>query len=403
MDARHPLDRRVLALNAGSSSIKFALFVADDPPRRLLAGKLDRIGLSGSTWSSTTQDGRTERLTIAATTWAEAVRALMDRLARLVGDGSVDGIGHRIVHGGPRYAAPERITEAVLAELRRLVPLDPEHLPGEIAVIEAFSCVHPAIPQIACFDTAFHAKLPRVAQILPVPRRLEKLGVRRYGFHGLSYAYLLEELERTAGRAAARGRVILAHLGNGASMAAVHNGQSMDTTMALTPTAGLPMSTRAGDLDPALGSFLSRTEGTTPEQFFDLVNRQSGLLGISETSSDVRDLLATEAKDHRAAEAIDVFCYQAAKWIGAYTAALGGLDTLVFSGGIGENAAEIRARVCARLPCLGIHLDPARNDNHAAIISTDTSPVTVRVIRTDEEVMIAKHVVHALTSLNKPV
>ncbi len=223
-------------------------------------------------------------------------------------------------------------------------------------------------------------------------RRLEALGVRRYGFHGLSYAYLIEELRRLAGDAAARGRVILAHLGNGASMTAVRDGKSIDTTMGLTPTAGLPMSTRSGDLDPGLGWFLALAEGTTPEQFFDLVNHRSGLLGISETSSDVRDLLASAPGDHRAAEAIDLFCYQISKWVGAYTVALGGLDTLVFSGGIGENSAEIRSRVGTHVACLGIQIDEARNAATADVISSDASPVTVRVIRADEEIMIAKYV-----------
>jgi len=244
--------------------------------------------------------------------------------------------------------------------------------------------------------SGFHASLPRVAQLLPIPRRFAAQGVRRYGFHGLSYAYLMEELARIAGTEAARGRIILAHLGNGASMAAVRAGQSIDTSMAFTPTAGLPMSTRSGDLDPGLVWYLARTENMTAEQFHEMVNRKSGLLGVSETSSDVRDLLARRETDPRAAEAVSLFCYQAKKWIGAFAAALGGLDTVVFSAGIGENAPAIRGEICSGLEFLGIIVDPARNAANAPIISAEGSRVVVRVIRTDEEVMIARSVLAIL-------
>ncbi len=324
----------------------------------------------------------------------------MSRTAKLLDGLQVEAVGHRVVHGGPHYATPQRVTPKLMVELRRLETFDPEHLPAEIALIDSFTSFYPSIPQVACFDTAFHSHMPRVAQLLSVPRRLEAAGVRRYGFHGLSYSYLMEELGRLVGPEVAGGRVILAHLGNGASMAAVHLGQSIDTTMGLTPTAGLPMSTRSGDLDPGLGWFLARTQGTTPEQFFEMVNRESGLLGISETSADMRDLLAKEANDPRAAEAVEFFCYQARKWIGAYTAALGGLDALVFSGGIGENAAEVRARICRDLSYLGIRIDPIRNATDGRVISSDTGPVSVFVIPTDEEVMIAKFTARALADSN---
>ena len=263
-------------------------------------------------------------------------------------------------------------------------------MPGEIELIEAFRNRDPDLPQVVCFDTAFHHDMPRVAQIVPIPRRFEAAGVRRYGFHGLSYAYLMEELARVAGPEEARGRVILAHLGAGASLAAVRDGHSIDTSMGFTPASGLVMGTRTGDLDPGLVRFLSRTEGMTADQFDSLVNHKSGLLGVSETSSDVRDLLARHNADVRAAEAIELFCYQAKKWIGAFAAALGGLDTLVFSGGIGENCAEIRRRICEGLAFLGIALDEGRNASSALLISTDQGPVKVRVIRTDEELIIAK-------------
>ena len=275
--------------------------------------------------------------------------------------------------------------------MRRISPYDPDHLPGEIELIEAFRKRDPDLPQVACFDTAFHHDMPRVAQIVPIPRRYEAAGVRRYGFHGLSYAYLMEELARVAGPEEARGRVILAHLGNGASLAAVRGGQTIDTSMGFTPASGLVMGTRTGDLDPGLVRFLSRTEGMTADQFDSLVNHESGLLGVSETSSDMRDLLARQDADVRAAEAVALFCYQAKKWIGAFAAALGGLDTLVFAGGIGENAPVIRRRICdgTGLPRHRAGRRPQRV-RAPALISTDDGRVKVRVIRTDEELMIAK-------------
>jgi acetate kinase len=250
---------------------------------------------------------------------------------------------------------------------------------------------------VACFDTAFHHDLPRVAQLLPIPRRYEAQGVRRYGFHGLSYAFLMEELARLAGPEAAQGQIILAHLGNGASLAAVRDGKSIDTSMSFTPTAGVPMSSRSGDLDPGLIWYLARTENMSAKQFNEMVNSQSGLLGMSETCSDMRNLLDREARDVRAAEAVALFCYQIKKWIGSFAAALGGLDTLVFAGGIGENAPLVRARICDGLGFLGIELDPQRNAQHAALISPDSGRVRVRVIHTDEALMIARSVARVLT------
>ena len=227
---------------------------------------------------------------------------------------------------------------------------------------------------------------------MPIPRRFDAAGIERYGFHGLSYAYLMEELARVAGAAAARGRVILAHLGNGASLAAVRDGASIDTSMGFTPAAGLPMGTRTGDLDPGVAWYMMRSENLTPEQFNHVVNHESGLLGVSETSSDMRDLTERQAGDVRAAEAVDLFCYQTRKWIGAFAAALGGLETLVFAGGIGENAGDVRARICTGLEFLGIQLEPAANAASSPVISTASSRTTVRVIRTDEELMIARAV-----------
>lgn len=391
----------ILTINGGSSSIKFALFDADNPPRRILGGGIERIGLPGSALrvkGSKPEDNFSRSLEVRDHTAALGV--LMDWFKERNDCNSFAAVGHRVVHGGPKYSTPQRITAEVVAELRRLSPFDPEHMPGEIELIEAFQRRFPELVQVACFDTAFHHDLPRVSQLLPIPRRYEAQGLRRYGFHGLSYSFLMEELAHLAGPEAAHGRVILAHLGNGASLAAVRDGRSVDTSMSFTPTAGVPMSTRSGDLDPGLVWYLARTENMSAKQFNEMVNRQSGLLGISETASDMRDLLKCETQDVRAAEAVEFFCYQVKKWIGAFAAALGGVDTLVFAGGIGENAPVVRARICAGLEFLGIKLDDNRNSANEAVISTG-GRVAVHVMRTDEEVMIAKAVRH-LVDIRSP-
>jgi acetate kinase len=363
-------------------------------PRWRLAGKIDRIGLRGTNLIVHDPAGTPPvARRLAAADHRTAVALLLDWLETQPVFASVTAAGHRVVHG-MAHSQPERVTPKLLAELHRITPYAPEHLPREIALIRAFSRRHPQLPQVACFDTAFHRTLPRVATLLPIPRRYARKGVARYGFHGLSYAYLMEELGHLD-PAATAGRVILAHLGNGASLAAVRDGKSIDTSMGFTPTAGLMMSTRTGDLDPGLAYYLARTAGMTPAQFQHLVNHESGLLGISGTSSDLRDLLAREATDVRAADAVALFCYQAKKWIGTFAAALGGLDTLVFTAGIGENAPLIRKRICDGLGFLGIELDPTRNAKNAPLISRDTGRVTVRVIRTDEELMIARSVLRS--------
>ena len=388
---------RVLTVNGGSSSIKFALFEVGDSLRRILQGGIERIGLPEAALrvqGVKPEDNFSRPLT--APDHTVAVGLLMDWIAERRGRDGLSAVGHRVVHGGPKYSQPQRITTAMVEELHLLSPFDPDHLPEEILLTEAFHRRFPDLPQVACFDTAFHHDLPRVARLLPIPRRYEAQGVRRYGFHGLSYAFLMEELARLAGTEAARGRVILAHLGNGASLAAVHDGKSVDTSMSFTPTAGVPMSTRTGDLDPGLVWYLARTEQMSAKQFNEMVNFQSGLLGVSETSSDMQELLERETRDVRAAEAVALFCYQVKKWIGAFAAALGGLDTLVFAGGIGENAPIVRARICAGLEFLGIALDASRNETTAGTIAADASRVAVRVIHTDEELMIAKIVCRVL-------
>jgi acetate kinase len=392
-----PTIRRVLTINGGSSSIKFALFGASNPPQRLLEGGIERIGQPEATLRVKDLNGAGDlsRL-VAAPDHTAAVGALMDWIVERSGQEALTGIGHRVVHGGPTYSQPQRITPEMIEKLRRLSPFDPEHLPEEIMLIEAVRLRFPDLPQVACFDTAFHHDLPRVAQLLPIPRRYEAQGVRRYGFHGLSYEFLMGELAHLAGPGVARGRVVLAHLGNGASLAAVHDGKPMDTSMGFTPVAGVPMSTRSGDLDPGLFWYLARAEGFDAKQFNEMVNFHSGLLGVSETSSDMRDLLDSEAHDVRAAEAVALFCYQIKKCIGAFAAALGGLDTLVFAGGVGENAPKVRARICEGLRFLGIEIDDDRNAADGDVISLPGGRVTVRVIRTDEELVIARSVYEIL-------
>ena len=392
-------DARILTINGGSSSIKFALYQVGEPLKRGLEGKVDRIGLSGT--NLTFHDPakkQPESCKLAAADHKSAANSLIDWLEKQNGFESVRAVGHRVVHG-MQHTAPEVVTQELLEELHRISPNDPDHLPREIELIETFRQRHPKLPQVACFDTAFHQTMPRVAKLLPIPRRFDAKGIQRYGFHGLSYAYLMEELTRLGDPAAKTGRVILAHLGNGASMAAVRDGKSMDTSMCFTPTAGLVMSTRSGDLDPGLAPYLARTEQMTNKQFYEMVNHKSGLLGVSETSSDMRDLLDQEKQDVRAAEAVALFCYQAKKWIGAYAAALGGLHTLVFAGGIGENAPVVRARICEGLSFLGVELDEARNAQNSGVISKDASGTMVRVIRTDEEIMIARSVLRSYTAI----
>ena len=390
-----PAPASVLAINGGSSSIKFAVYHAGTLSKPSVSGTLDRIGRGGTTLSWRATEGASREDHTEVPDDKPATELLIDWLEAREEVAAVNAVGHRVVHG-MAHTEPERVTPEVLDELHRATPYAPDHLPREIALIEAFRERHPHLPQVACFDTSFHRSMPPVARLLPIPRRYQVKGVQRYGFHGLSYAYLIEELARAAGPEAARGRVILAHLGNGASMAAVQAGTSIDTSMGFTPAAGLVMSTRTGDLDPGVAAFLAHTEQMTASQFHDMVNHESGLLGVSEISSDMRDLLAREADDVRAAEAVALFCYQAKKWVGAFAAALGGLDTLVFSAGIGERSASIRARICEGLGFLGIALDDGRNAAHAAVISSDASRVTVRVIPTNEELMIARSVSRVL-------
>ncbi len=382
----------VLTINGGSSSIKFALFAVDRPPQLLLRGKIENIGLPTAIFSMHDGSGiEISSQSVEARDHPAAITVLMNWIeqSEQLGLGKLIGIGHRIVHGGPLNHSPQRVTSRLLRELQQLAPLDRTHLPLEIRLIEEFQRRFPQLSQVACFDTSFFHQLPHLARLLPIPRRYGLQGVRRYGFHGLSYEFLIGELIRVAGVSAAHGRVVLAHLGSGASLAAVHAGKPIDTTMALTPASGVMMGTRSGDIDPGLACYLARTEGMDAAQFDDMVNTKSGLLGVSETSADIRELLDREADDPRATDAVALFCYQIKKCIGAFSAALGGLDMLVFTGGIGENASVVRSRICEGLGFLGIELDSECNGQSAGVISAASARVKVRVIRTDEESVIA--------------
>jgi acetate kinase len=391
----------VLCINGGSSSIRFALYGTGEALRLLLDGKVDRVGRGGATLTFREPGERSQDSgTVEIEDHESATTFLLNWLERRAGFASVTAVGHRVVHG-MAHSSAQPVTPALLQELRRIVPYDPDHLPLEIELVERFAERHPDLPQVACFDTAFHRSMPRVAQLLPIPRRYDAKGVQRYGFHGLSYAYLVEEMARLGDHSATTGGAILAHLGNGASLAAVRDGKCIDTSMAFTPASGFMMGTRSGDLDPGLVAYLARTERMSPAQFQDMVNHSSGLLGVSETSPDMRELLGRESEDARAAEAIALFCYQVKKWIGAFAAALGRLDTLVFAGGIGENSPPVRERICDGLGFLGIELNHTRNANNAPLISPDTGRVCVRVIRTDEQLMIARSVVHVINSIRE--
>lgn len=383
-----PRRSQILVINGGSSSIRFAVYRMDAEPLPTLVGKIERIGSPAQNLVFQESAGNgtdAQRIDIAAV--ASATSFLLDWLAQRFDLCAMCAVGHRIVHG-LQHTEPQPITPELLDDLRSIVALDWGHLPREIELIEECGRRYPQLLQVACFDTAFHRTLPRLAQLLPIPRRYETHGIRRYGFHGLSYSYLMQKLEQQNAQRA-QGRVILAHLGNGASMAAVKDGESVDTSMGFTPAGGLIMGTRPGDFDPGLMCYLMQSQGLTVAQFSQLIHRGSGLLGVSETSADMRDLLEREVDDVRAAEAVALFCYEARKWIGAYTAVLNGLDVLVFAGGIGENAPVVRARICNGLGFLGIELDTERNSSSADVISTAASAVEVRVIHTDEEWMIA--------------
>jgi acetate kinase len=385
-------------MNGGSSSVKFSVATATRPPAKVLAGSISSIGTTRPELTIDRGGPEPDVRPIPAGDPLEAASRVLDHLESEGALGTIAAVGHRIVHGGGFGERSRRVTPALLDELRALAPLDPDHLPGELAIVDAAVKRMPSIPHVACFDTTFHRTMPRVARLLSIPRRYHAAGLERYGFHGISYTFLLEELARVAGSARARGRVIIAHLGAGASLAAVQDGRSVDTTMGFTPTSGVMMGTRSGDVDPGVLVWLLRNERLGVDALDDLLNRRSGLLGVSETTSDMRELLAGESSDPRAAEAVELFCHQARKAIGALAATIGGVETLVFSGGIGARSSIIRARITRGLEHLGIMLDPARNAANQAVISADEAACVVRAIITDEESILAREALEFLES-----
>ncbi len=377
----------ILCLNSGSSSRKLALFRLGQGREELFAeGAAEEIGSRrGRLWI---RDGQRKMLSDSARDFsgtADPLLALFDETDRLRLP-RPDAAGHRLVHGGTRHVEPERITSVVIDDLRRLIPFAPLHLPGELEGIETTAGRYFGLPQVACFDTAFHRRMPEVAERFALPRPLWNDGIRRFGFHGISYEYIMQALG-----AAAPSRVIIAHLGNGASMAAVRDGRPLDTTMGFTPTGGFMMGTRSGDLDPGILIYLLREKRYDADGLERLVNHQAGLLGVSEIGSDMKLLLERRGKEPNAAEAVEMFCYQVRKYIGALAAVLGGLDLLVFTAGIGERAAAVRWEICRGLEYLGIRLDRDHNNEHADVISALDSKCKVKVIPTNEDLMIARH------------
>jgi acetate kinase len=383
-------------MNRGSATLKSAIYEIGDREELVVSMTVDRAGVSG------------DRLKIADPCGAALLDSAVDSgdknsaleaMFKWLGEhdylSRLTGAGHRLVHGGPRYREPQRVTPEFLSEIEKLVPLDPDHMPAAIAGIKFIARKFPDLPQVACFDTAFHGSLPKVARMYALPGQLYEQGILRYGFHGLSYEYILQEL-RKIDATLADGRVIIAHLGSGASMVALKNGNSVDTSMGFTPLEGLVMSTRSGDLDPGILLYLLAQEKMSPKGINTLVNKESGLLGVSGTTADMRELLEKAPVDAHAADAVDLFCYRAKKYLGAYAAVLGGLDALVFTGGIGERAPTIRERICDGVEFLGVRLDASRNAASAPVISSTDSRVNVRVIKTNEDLMIARHVIALL-------
>jgi acetate kinase len=391
----------ILTINGGSSSIKFSLYRLEEPLQQVFNGQIENIGSDNAKLIfNNLLTNQNAKMAINAATHSEAADNLIDWLERQEDFDCIKAIGHRIVHG-MTHTEPEIISPPLLKELKKISPYDPEHLPEEIRLIEIFCRRYPALIQIACFDTSFHTSMPKVATLLAIPRRYYKKGVRRYGFHGLSYSFLIEELYRLGGSDLATGKVILAHLGSGASLAAVKNGKSVDTSMGFTPASGLPMGTRTGDIDPGVAWYLMKFEKLNAKEYNYLINHESGLLGVSETSSDMRELTELENKSTYAKDAIELFCYEVKKWIGSFAAVLSGVDTLVFSGGIGEHSPEVRSKICDGLEFLGIELCEIKNMNNESVISTVESKVNVRVIKTNEELMIARLVYGVIKNQSK--
>jgi acetate kinase len=390
---------KILTINSGSSSLKFALYQMADSEELFFTGSFSEIGEGNGLFQVKNNRNQTVvRRNPDLPDHHTALQTFSEWLKEDYPEHSLTAIGHRIVHGGKDYTKPEFITGKLTSALNQLIPFAPDHLPHQIKAIESFHKIYPEIKQIACFDTSFHSGMPKIAKMFAVTRDLFRQGVQRYGFHGLSYEYILSELERIEGKSSTKGRLIIAHLGNGASMAAVKDGVSIDTTMGFTPAGGMMMSSRSGDLDPGILIYLLKEKHLDISRLNDLINQKSGLIGISGVSSDMKILLNKQENNPLAAEAITLFCYQARKFIGALSAVLGGIDELIFTGGIGENAPEIRAQICNELAYLGISVDEASNNRNAPVISKKEKPVIVRVIKTNEELMIARHTRNLIVS-----
>ena len=392
----HPT-KHILAVNTGSSSIKFSFYRMGESEDVVFSGSLTRIGSDGGFFSVRDEKGEliVEERVAAPDHESACFHVFSWFLARSNVSGP-DAIGHRMVHGGPGFTAPEIVTPALIESLEQLSPFAPEHLPQALKAVKHAGKKFPGVLQVACFDTAFHSAMPAVARLYSLPETIRRQGVQRYGFHGLSCEYLLAELQQEEDGKALPGKIIFAHLGHGASMTAVQDGKSVDTTMGFSPAGGLVMSTRTGDLDPGVILFLLEQDELSPEVIKDMVNRRSGLLGVSGISNDMRDLLEAEKEDSAAHEAVELFCYQARKYIGSLAAVLGGLDVLVFTGGVGEHSPEIRKRICSGLGFLGVTVDEEKNRKNMPVVSQEKGPVIVRVIKTNEELMIARHTYNLL-------
>ncbi|NTU59131.1 MAG: acetate/propionate family kinase [Chlorobiaceae bacterium] len=380
----------ILAVNTGSSSIKFSLYESGSTEELVFSGMLTRIGLKDGRFSVKDPEGNFIDCERADVPDHQAACRRVFSWVQVHGHSVPDAIGHRMVHGGPRHTSPEKVTPELLTSISELVPYAPEHLPQALNAARHATAMFPGVLQVACFDTAFHSSMPSVARLYPIPEPYRSEGVQKYGFHGLSYEYILGELAAHKEKVARKGRIIIAHLGHGASMVAVRDGKSVETTMGFSPAGGLVMGTRTGDLDPGVILFLLQQDRLSPAAIKDMVNRRSGMLGVSGLSDDMRDLLEAEKQNEMAHAAIELFCYQARKQIGALSAVLGGLDMLVFTGGIGEHAAEIRRRICSGLEFLGIRIDRKNNSGNLEVISPDSAPVSVRVMQTNEELTIVR-------------
>ena len=396
----HPI-KHILALNTGSSSIKFSLYRMGESEEALYTGSLTGVGSDRGSFSVRNTAGSVvAEDEVEAADHEDACKYVFSWILAQDEFPGPDAVGHRMVHGGPLYTAPELITSAVIGSLEQLSPFAPEHLPQALKAVKHAGKLFPGMKQVACFDTAFHAAMPTAARLYPLPETVRRQGVRRYGFHGLSCEYLLSELQQEEGVEALPGKIIFAHLGHGASMTAVQDGKSVDTTMGFSPAGGLVMSTRTGDLDPGVILFLLEQDKLSPEAIKDMVNRRSGLLGVSGISNDMRDLLEAEKEESAAHEAVELFCYQARKSVGSLAAVLCGLEVLVFTGGIGEHSPEIRKRICSGLEFLGITIDEEKNRKNMPLVSQEKGPVAVRIIGTDEEVVIARHTLKVLEELS---